>query len=98
MAEAVQGYNLDEASIRGLRNTKRTVEGNPVDLRGNDQSSPAHGKSGTPINWQLGGNGSGSDIPPYSCVAVGAVNQANLLYAFTLTQPAGTTGVQYGLT
>ena len=87
MPDPNAGYKLDAQSLRRLQRQLTRNENTPYDVTGDDAVQVG---SGTPVNWQLGGNAAGQTIPPYSCVAVGPVNQAGPVYACSLGQPAGT--------
>ena len=95
MPDPNAGYKLDAQSLRRLQRQLTRNENTPYDVTGDDAVQVG---SGTPVNWQLGGNAAGQTIPPYSCVAVGPVNQAGPVYACSLGQPAAPPGIQYGLT
>jgi hypothetical protein len=92
-----ESYVWDGQSVRRIG---RTVQRSESETTPRDMSDvpPTRISSGTAVNWQRATNNSGQTIPPYSCVAIGTVSQADGSYRLQMTQPAGTANVQYGLT
>jgi hypothetical protein len=93
----VDSFKLSESAARHSAETyRRSIsETTSRDLSG---TRPPRVAGNDATNWQLGYNNSGNTIPGYSCAAVGTVTNGPDGYRASLSQPAGTSGVKYGLT